>query len=115
MKKLLGIVVLGLLCSSISFAGERAVLNCKNLKYDSTWQLIVDLDKKFIKLHEFKRWKIKHIEEFQIFAQTTSAGLKRTLVLDRYTGLADLLITYTYDDKIWMKESFLCHKLEKII
>ena len=115
MNKLLGIVVLSLIWCNVSFADEIAVLDCKNLKNPAKWELIVDLDKKFIKFGEFENWKIKHIEEFQIFAQHTSGGLKKTLVLDRYTGFVDLLITYTYDDKIWMKDSFVCHKLEKII
>ena len=115
MNKLLGIVVLSLIWCNVSFADEIAVLDCKNLKNPAKWELIVDLDKKFIKFGEFENWKIKHIEEFQIFAQHTSGGLKKTLVLDRYTGFVDLLITYTYDNKIWIKESFVCHKLEKII
>ena len=110
MNKLLGIVVLSLIWCNVSFADEIAVLDCKNLKNPAKWELIVDLDKKFIKFGEFENWKIKHIEEFQIFAQHTSGGLKKTLVLDRYTGFVDLLITYTYDDKIWMKDSFVCFK-----
>ena len=119
MKKLFGIVVLGLLlsgCNENTLTDERVVLNCIN-KVGSKNQLVIDLDENTM---EYYKWTytITSVSETEITADNldrlvTPGALRHYLVFNRYGG--DFNMQWVYSDgKIHSNFKSNCKKTEKV-
>ena len=119
MKKILGIMVLGLLlsgCNENSTPDDKLiVLNCKLKKGD--FDLIIDLEKNTMKFFEWDPYTITSISETEIIAnnldQLTGNQLRHFLNFKRYGGELTFKQVY-HDGKIYRNEKLLCKKFEKI-
>ena len=108
MKKLLGIVVLGLLWCNVGFANPITLL-CINDKNGFKWKVEIDLNKKTMIMGEGSVPREIIIDGNKVIRY----GLGWTVTLDRETGA----MNYTYKDmndgslKI---EYLTCKKAEKV-
>ena len=119
MKKLLGILVLGLLlsgCSENILSDKRVVLNCIS-KVGSEYQLVIDLDKNTMEYFEWT-YTITSISDTKITANNldrllTTDSLRQYLVFKRYGG--DFKIQWVYSDgKIHSNYKYNCKKTKKV-
>jgi hypothetical protein len=121
MKKLLGIVALGLLLSSNAYA-NIIILNCKNLMKEvaegteySTMR--IDFKSKTIDTGHGKQLLSKIVEVDDAYLKASYMGFDTdTLYIDRYTGIAKVISIYKVEGqkKIEIIESYKCEKVKKL-
>ena len=121
MKKLLGIVVLGLLLSGNTYA-NIIVLNCKNLMNEvadgteySTMR--IDIKNKIIDTGHGKELLSKIVEENDTYLKASYMGAETdTLYIDRYTGVAKVISVWKVEgrNKFEIIESYKCEKVKKL-
>ena len=102
MKKLLGIVVLGLLWCNISLADNKIILKCK--RYTDDWVAVIDLENMQFDMNRLKegipkdlRFGIVDVSDERIIAEAiktvpTGGGHFKhliTITVDRYLGTID--------------------------
>ena len=116
MKKLLGIVVLGLLLAGCSEDKKLVVLDCK-LKLGN-FEVIIDLNKNTMKYFLFDPYTITSISETEITANNLdqllhSGSLRHFLTFKRYGG--EFISKQVYKDgKIYEKNTLKCKKTNKV-
>ena len=116
MKKLLGIVVLGLLISGCSENKELVVLDCKRGK--GNFEIIIDLNKNTMKYYLWDPYTITSISETEITANnldqlTHSGAIEHFLTFKRYGG--DFISRQFYSDgTIYDIQTLKCQKTDKV-
>ena len=120
MKKLLGILVLGLLlsgCNENSTADDKLiVLNCKWKQGD--FEVIIDLNKNTMKYYLWDPYTITSISETEITANNLdqllhSGSLRHFLTFKRYGG--EFISKQVYNDgKLYAKNTLKCKKTNKV-
>ena len=85
MKKLLGIVFLGLLFSGNVYA-ERYLKVCSHQTKGYNYPLLIDFDLMVLKLGPFSEVKINNIEDTHIFADTKTSSSNIHFAYHRYNN-----------------------------
>ncbi len=121
MKKLLGIVVLGLLLSGNAYASKKTTVTfvCTSKKNpEVSHALIIDLKKNIMQLYDYT-YDIYNFSETSIEADNlgrliASGSLRHYLAFNRYTG--NMNMTWMYSDgKIHSRYKYNCKKAKKLI
>ena len=121
MKKLLGIVIMGLLLGGNAYASKKTTVSfvCTSKKSpEVSHALIIDLKKNTMQLYNLT-YDIYNISETFIDADnlgrlTASGSVRHYLSFNRYTG--DMNMTWMYSDgKIHSRYKYNCKKAKKII
>ena len=121
MKKLLGIVVLGLLLSGNAYS-NIIILDCKNLmedKADGTeyTTMRIDFRNKLIDTGHGKELMSKIVEEDEKYLKAHFMGMdSETLYIDRFTGTAKVISVYKIEGrkKYEVVESYKCTRVKKL-
>ena len=119
MKKLLGILVLGLLMSGCSEDKKLVVLECCiNCKLNNKFEVIIDLNKNTMKYFLWDPYTITSISETEITANNLdqllhSGSLRHFLTFKRYGG--EFISKQVYNDgKLYAKHTLKCKKTNKV-
>ena len=95
MKKLLGIVVLGLLLSGNAYADNKIILKCKQEGVD--WVAVIDIDNMSLDMNKLNKG-IPTDLRFGIFEVNNKKIIAKTIYKERYSdGYIKRLITVTID------------------
>ncbi|MDC0450268.1 hypothetical protein OAL70_05295, partial [Pelagibacteraceae bacterium] len=115
-KKLLAIIVLGLMMTGCSESKKLVILDCKLMK--GNFEVIIDLNKNTMKFFEWDPYTITSITETEITANNlgqlkTSGQLRHFLMFKRYGG--EFISKQVYQDgTLYKKDSLECKKSDKV-
>jgi hypothetical protein len=121
MKKLLAIIVLGLLlngCSENILGDDKlVVLNCIN-KNGAEFQLIIDLDKNTMQFWDWNPYTITSISDTKIIANnldklSSEGALRHILTFKRYGGEFVFRMVYA-DGKPRLTSKYVCKESKKV-
>ena len=119
MKKLLGIVVLGLLWSGNTFADNHIItIQCKHDDPSLSFLkpiYVINLETKKVKVGATSMHVVKH-DENKIILVKVNAALSEIMKIDRITGLYEkeqIFYGISGEDRKEVKGSGICQKVEK--